>query len=539
MLPIRSVIQTRKTLNQDDIKVFSTYQDEYATDKLHGNLVYHYGNSAYLDRDPPVNPKQVTSKPFLTPAYRNLTSDYYMNNKMGDNNSNNYRTSSDNVLFRPIRTAPIRTKLDQYFKTKTASIAQQDKASIYAEEYLNKRVNDHFVSNKWLKTETLNLRDTIACLMELSDYMRNKSYDINQRDWFESDSNGLNNLDLSGQIFSQLIAQMESLLLSYNKLNLNAVELKKMVEDFVHAEGLIDRNVWDRTVKPDFERKNYSSTESAIHKDKLVFGQQKELANKRLKEIHNLLNLIENFTHQNLNEIVEEIKCIIMHRLHNKEYQIQYLRDSNGYIRQNPKLPMAFKDWLKLVQKGYLRAIELIARANESNNSVIKLINSVGKNISEQWLSTHKIAQDQVEAGLKAQSKMINTQYDLNQEIDQISESIKDTKLKLGTCQMFNEVYLSQLRTPLAKIDPFFDENRDYEQKRANSIWANSTALRNNLEHTKEYKKLLLDNKQRLDKNLHSSHTGLNYDLRTIVDPRRHAAGTHPSVALVAKSSVY
>ena len=107
--------------------------------------------------------------------------------------------------------------------------------------------------------------------MELSDYMRNKSYDINQRDWFESDSNGLNNLDLSGQIFSQLIAQMESLLLSYNKLNLNAVELKKMVEDFIHAEGLIDRNIWDRTVKPDFERKNYSSTEAAIHKVRIFY----------------------------------------------------------------------------------------------------------------------------------------------------------------------------------------------------------------------------------------------------------------------------
>ena len=49
----------------------------------------------------------------------------------------------------------------------------------------------------------------------------------------------------------------------------------------------------------------------------------------------------------------------------------------------------------------------------------------------------------------------------LNQEIDQISVSIKDTKLKLGTTQMLNEVYLSQLRTPLAKIDPFFDENRE------------------------------------------------------------------------------
>ena len=165
MLPVRSVVQTNKTLNPEDIKVFSTYQDEYATGKLHGNLVAHYGNSAHLNREPPVQPKLLTAKPFLTPAYRNLTGDYYLCNKLGDNNSNNYRTSNDNVLFRPIRTAPIRSKLDQFFKVKTAAIAQQDNTSIYTEEYLNKRVNDHFVSKKWLKTETLNLRDTIVIII--------------------------------------------------------------------------------------------------------------------------------------------------------------------------------------------------------------------------------------------------------------------------------------------------------------------------------------------------------------------------------------
>ena len=166
MLPVRSVIQTNKTLNADDTKILSTYQDEYETGKLHGNLVSHYGNSAYLDREPAVHAKRFMAKPFLTPAYQNLTSDYYLCNKLGDNNSNNYKTSNDNVLYRPIRTAPIRSKLDQFFKVKTAPIAQLDKASIYAEEYLNKRVNDHFVSKKWLKTETLNLRDTIVRIIK-------------------------------------------------------------------------------------------------------------------------------------------------------------------------------------------------------------------------------------------------------------------------------------------------------------------------------------------------------------------------------------
>ena len=73
-------------------------------------------------------------------------------------------------------------------------------------------------------------------------------------------------------------------------------------------------------------------------------------------------------------------------------------------------------DWFKLVQKIFMRATELTAKSDEANKNVIDLINSVGKNISEQWLDTHKIAIDQVEAGLKAQSKLINTQYDVGFE---------------------------------------------------------------------------------------------------------------------------
>ena len=162
MLPVRSVIQTNKTLNPDDTKVFSSYQDQFGTGQLHGNMVAHYGNSAYLDREPAVRTSRFTVKPFLTPSYQNLTAGSYMCNKLTDNNSNNYKTSNDNVLFRPIRTAPSRAKLDHFFKIKTAPIAQQDAQAIYTEEYLNKRVNDHFVNKKWLKTETLNLRDTIV-----------------------------------------------------------------------------------------------------------------------------------------------------------------------------------------------------------------------------------------------------------------------------------------------------------------------------------------------------------------------------------------
>lgn len=159
MLPSRSPIQKSKTLNLEDEKIFSTYQDEYSSGKNHGNLVAHYGNSAYLNAQPKVSSNV---KPFLTPSYHNIASDSYISNRLADNYSNNYRSSTDNLLHRPIHTAPARTKLDQLFNIKTASIAQPDKVSIYEEDHLNKNIHDHFVSKRSLKTETINLRDIVV-----------------------------------------------------------------------------------------------------------------------------------------------------------------------------------------------------------------------------------------------------------------------------------------------------------------------------------------------------------------------------------------
>lgn len=73
---------------------------------------------------------------------------------------------------------------------------------------------------------------------------------------------------------------------------------------------------------------------------------------------------------------------------------------------------MSSQDWFKLVQKVFIRAAELTGKGNEANKNVIQLINSVGKTVSEQWLNTHNVAINQIEAGLKDQSKLINTQYD-------------------------------------------------------------------------------------------------------------------------------
>jgi hypothetical protein len=100
--------------------------------------------------------------------------------------------------------------------------------------------------------------------MELADYMRNKSYDANSRKVFGKTSNDLNHLDVCGQLFSQLIINSESLLVSYNKLNLSANEIKKMYENLKIPETLIDKNLWDRLLRPNFERTNFFKTEQSI-----------------------------------------------------------------------------------------------------------------------------------------------------------------------------------------------------------------------------------------------------------------------------------
>jgi hypothetical protein len=51
-----------------------------------------------------------------------------------------------------------------------------------------------------------------------------------------------------------------------------------------------------------------------------------------------------------------------------------------------------------------------------------------------------------------------------------------------------------------------------------------------------EYRKDLSDRSQRLYKNIYSNHTGINYDLNTIVGPRRHGGVTNPTSNFVSKS---
>ena len=105
-----------------------------------------------------------------------------------------------------------------------------------------------------------------AVLIELSDYLRNKSYDANTRKLFRIDSKGNNELDMFALRFTSLNALMQNVIISYDKLKQTALELKKMSENFIYAQNIIDRNQWDRKLKPNHEREEYRQTEISINK---------------------------------------------------------------------------------------------------------------------------------------------------------------------------------------------------------------------------------------------------------------------------------
>ena len=51
-----------------------------------------------------------------------------------------------------------------------------------------------------------------------------------------------------------------------------------------------------------------------------------------------------------------------------------------------------------------------------------------------------------------------------------------------------------------------------------------------------EYKKILLEKSRLLEKNIHSNHTGVDYDVKSIIDPRRFQVGANPSIGMAQRS---
>jgi hypothetical protein len=57
---------------------------------------------------------------------------------------------------------------------------------------------------------------------------------------------------------------METLILSYDRLRLTGEELKQMMNNFEFSEKITEKNLWERDLKPDFERIHYKDTEDSL-----------------------------------------------------------------------------------------------------------------------------------------------------------------------------------------------------------------------------------------------------------------------------------
>lgn len=164
----------QREFNRDTLT--TTYRDEIIGHGKHGNLIQHYGNFAHngLHQRPPIKNTYLTDytrtsssvKPFLTPSYQNLTQNQYMFEKNWKSYSNNYRTSEDNVSFKRLDATylPHQTKLPQYYKVNVKPIALVDNAAVFEQEIINGHVNDYFTSKKFVKSEMMNVRDTLVSI---------------------------------------------------------------------------------------------------------------------------------------------------------------------------------------------------------------------------------------------------------------------------------------------------------------------------------------------------------------------------------------
>ena len=98
-----------------------------------------------------------------------------------------------------------------------------------------------------------------AIRMEFADSLRNELFKPNASEIFKT-------ANVTGLVeaFSRLISYMEAILLAYNKLETSSFELKTVLENFIFAENVIDKNTWSRPLKPGFEQRDYTSTELSI-----------------------------------------------------------------------------------------------------------------------------------------------------------------------------------------------------------------------------------------------------------------------------------
>jgi hypothetical protein len=114
-----------------------------------------------------------------------------------------------------------------------------------------------------------------------------------------------------------------------------------------------------------------------------------------------------------LENLFEEARIIQTSTFHREDYEKKYLRDSNGYIKREPKLPMKIESWFSLADNSCKLLEDYTKKAFQKNESINDLIKQIALRISHQWISTHKAGIKQVEDGLRTQGKLLSENYDV------------------------------------------------------------------------------------------------------------------------------
>lgn len=75
---------------------------------------------------------------------------------------------------------------------------------------------------------------------------------------------------------------------------------------------------------------------------------------------------------------------------------------------------MKVGDWFGLAENSCDIIAKYTTSAFKKNEAVNNLIKNISQKVSNQWIDTHKISQQQVEEGLTTQGKLMTHQYDVS-----------------------------------------------------------------------------------------------------------------------------
>jgi hypothetical protein len=161
-----------------------------------------------------------------------------------------------------------------------------------------------------------------------------------------------------------------------------------------------------------------------------------------------------------LNNLIEELRCLLMHKTQTDDYEQIYLRDSNRNIRNNAKIPLHAESWCKLADDIINKMNRLGNEAKESNSKMNQIYQQISNEISKEWINTHKTSIDQNERDQTEYGRISNKKLNIKKEINELDDAINDANQKKDEIDKLNQYNLAQLGVKLSEIDPQHNEKR-------------------------------------------------------------------------------